>query len=301
MKPKFCIIAGTEKAGTTSLYANLVSLKLFNESKKKETDYLRRNQVSLSEYLDEFEKKRNGDNTNYYLEASPGYLSDSEIVAKNILELNLEKNFFLFILRSPYKKLVSSFKFHKSRLNIPKSMSFEKYIEHCLEFYKTGKSDSGLSDWCLNIPKHSLYAERLECFDNINCSNLLVVEFEYYIKNEDAVINQILKRCHINKKLSKIDLLPPSNITRQYRFDLIQRIALIVNKKLESFFYKHKKLKESLLKLYFIFNSGKDEKVILNKETMKELRFFFENDIRKLGEYGFLKESTLDAWIRDFS
>jgi len=118
--PNF-LIAGTEKAGTTSVFVYLSQHPQVCASSRKETDFFR-NEFSGDRQRDEaayagYFRKCTADQ-HILMEASPAYLGEADIVAPRIHAL-LPDAKLLFILREPIARLYSAYNFYVARLSIP--------------------------------------------------------------------------------------------------------------------------------------------------------------------------------------
>lgn len=300
MNNKFLIIAGTEKSGTTSLYQYLCDSGLFTPSVKKETDYLRNSldETSLEGYINNFDVSSG---SSVYLESSPGYLADSRIVVENITKLGLKKSSFIFLLRSPLSRLKSSFLFHKSRLYIPKNLSFKEYIEKCMK-YDDGvePADLGLREWCLRVPDAGLYYKHLLDFSNADINKLMVVPFEDFSHDPKKCINAIIESVGMQTDFFNNYDFRTSNVTKGFRFSFLQSFALRVNKKLEFFFYRYPTVKRNILPLYGLLNGAPKENVHINDELKAVLRNYYLNDLMSLESNKIVSKEIVRAWLNEF-
>lgn len=300
MNNNFLIIAGTEKAGTTSLYQYLCDSGLFVPSVKKETDYLRKpfDQTSLEGYVENFDAPSG---SNVYLESSPGYLADSGVVVKNITKLGLQNSSFIFLLRSPLSRLKSSFLFHKSRLYIPKNLSFNEYIETCLK-YEQGMepTDSGLDEWFLRVPDAGLYYKHLLDFLNADINDLMIIPFEDFSRDPKKCVNAVIERVGMQTDFFNDYDFSTSNVTKGFRFSLLQSFALRVNKELESFFYRYPSVKRNLLPLYGLLNGAPKENVHVGIELKAVLRNYYLDDLMSLKRNKIISKEVVRAWLNEF-
>lgn len=299
MNSKFLIIAGTEKAGTTSLFQYLTDAGIFNVSKKKETDYLRRpaNEISRDDYVKEFSNKVSG---GVYLEGSPGYLADSKIVTKNILKLELQNECFVFLLRSPLSRLKSSFIFHKSRLYLDKSMSFDEYIKLCMDYEAGNEPAINIDSWFLRVPDSGLYFKHISDYVALNINNVFVCSFDDFTANPMTIIKKIMTKLSLPLDFYLDYKFERSNITKGFNNSYVQYVALKVNRLLEPIFFKTPGLKRVLLSLYQRLNGAPKERVILSRDTLATLRDFYKDDIRQLVRNGYIDQATADNWLLEF-
>ncbi|MCG7965161.1 MAG: sulfotransferase [Candidatus Thiodiazotropha taylori] len=280
---KYLIIAGTEKSGTTSVFQYLGSHPSVSNSIRKETDYFRNNnKVEMSEYLKHFKIKND---TKILVEASPGYLADSEKVTRKI-QNTIPEAYLLFILRDPIERLISSFKFHKSRLNISDKLSFESYLQLCFEYEKTNKVfDTSLSEWQLRVPGSGLYAKKLaEYYKYFDENKILIMTHDYLKNNPQKFMTRICDWIDIDSSFYDNYIFNKSNVTFDHKFDYIQKLALNLNKKFEPLFIRFPYTKRQLLKLYKIINKKNTTKKRIDKNTEEVLRKYYEDDLKELAK-----------------
>lgn len=279
---KHLVIAGTEKSGTTSVYHYLGSHPEVCPSIRKETDYFRKKgDQNLREYLNNF---KCDDTDKLFLESSPGYLAESKYVCSRMLSIIPDVN-LLFILRDPIERLISSFTFHKSRLNIPQSMDFDIYVKLCMEYEnnKNIEDNSKLDVWQLRVPSAGLYASLLgDYFKTFPHDRILVLTQDMLKKDPVLFMKIICKWVDINESFYENYSFDKANVTFLHRNTYIQNIALKLNEKLEPFFTKHKYSKKMLLKLYKLINAKNKYKPILRGETIELLRDYYHEDHEKL-------------------
>lgn len=295
---EFIIVSGTEKAGTTSLYQYLLDSGFFNPSLKKETDYFRRDKVSLEGYLAQFYTDSSKE---LYLEASPGYLAESHISSKNIKKTVGECSLLVFLLRSPMARLISSFVFHKSRLFIPESMSFDSYIDLCFKFYSGYSSESlGLDEWFLNVPDAGRYFYHLKDFRDENLSKCKVFDFDLFNQDPKVVVDSIMDAVGLDIDFYNDYDFRVFNQTGSFKYKNLQKLALYFNKSFESFFFKYPEIKVFLLRIYRQINGGNKEVVVASDEVKFRLREYYKDDISSLVDCNYITQEVASKWMKDF-
>ena len=297
MKSRFLIIAGSEKSGTTSLYQYLSDSQLFTPSKKKETDFFReKNYDDLDLYKACFANK--GQGSQVYLEASPGYLADSKVVAKR-LDAVLSDYHLVFCLRNPIDRLLSSFVFHKSRLYIPSEMTFEHYFDECMKYEADSKYRSVVNEWCLRVPDSGKYYKHLLDYEEINGhKSMTLVSFECLVKEPKDVMVDILAKLGLPSKFYDNYEFGQSNATQSHKNDIIQKVALWINSALEGIWLRNPRLKQFLLSIYKSINGAPKEKIILSDQLRARLVEYYSDDLYKLRESPYLKEGIVDGWLK---
>lgn len=132
---KFLIIAGTSKAGTTSVFNYLATHPQICPSNEKETrffldaDYPLPSQKRYYKdgpfaYLSFYDYGREGD---WKLEASPDYLYSNNTA--RLIRATLANVKLVLILREPVSRLLSMYKFGVKMNEIPRTMTFDEYVE----------------------------------------------------------------------------------------------------------------------------------------------------------------------------
>jgi len=297
MSRPYLIIAGSEKCGTTSLFQYLADSGSFIVSREKETDYFRREgDLSINEYLNNFDNINNSLPI-AYMEASPGYLSDSHISATNIAK-TLDNYNLVFCLRNPLERLISSFLFHKSRLYIPKDMSFDIYFQECLKFEKGEGYDERLSEWCLRVPDCGKYWKHLQDFiKHVPQDKILVFSFDEFKDKPKLVVSKILAQYKLDADFYNDYDFKKSNATFSHKNDAMQFLALKLNKLLEGFWVKKPHIKEILLGFYKKINSKNKEKVEISSEVRKLLYDYYINDLESLKKSDLINDNTILSWV----
>lgn len=270
---KFLVIGGTEKAGTTSLYEYFCKHPELNSSFKKETDYLRGTDISKDGYIRCFEKNKNFDN---YFEASPGYLTKYHDVIANLNKIEIDIR-FIFILRDPIERLISSFKFHKSKLYIPEDLDINDYIQMCLDYEKGSLSlaDSIFNnDWFLQVLSAGRYDKAIESFQN-NGLRFRAYDFSQLKDNMSSVVSEICDFFEIDSSVYENYDFHTANQTFTVKNRRIHSIGIFVNNKLEMFFRRNPEIKQYLLKLYKGFNSKPGEAITINNHNLDRLKEYY--------------------------
>jgi hypothetical protein len=256
------IIAGVNKAGTTSLFVSLSSHPEVFPAAVKETSYFlppRWGQpIEDQEVYEAYFSK--ADTEPIRLEATPAYFYGGQPVIdamKAILPSNLR---ILVVLREPVERFWSFFTFQKARLRIPKEMSALEYL---------AKSD-GLTDSDFSNPSQErwfafqggCYADYLPVWHEALGENLEIIYFDELMKQPQQVLKQVARFLNIDSELFPSLELARENQTTGYKRSGLQRFALAVNTHLEKFLRRHYGLKEKLRSMYYRINgSTKKEKI----------------------------------------
>jgi len=204
MKPRYLIIAGTNKAGTTSLFNYLSDHPDICGSSVKQTlffidyDYkgvLSKPQVHYDNEPGGYNKFfRHVKSEKYWLEASPDYIY-SMTTPERIYDFSKTNSVeLLFILRDPVDRYISWY-YHARRANlIDISMSLKDFIE------ASNRSESTclLAKNTLETGNYSNYIKQyLKYFPQ---ENVNVIFFEEMILSPEAVMKKLCAKLDISNK-----------------------------------------------------------------------------------------------------
>ena len=130
---RFLIIAGTSKAGTTSVFSYLANHPQICAAEKEtrfflDADYplsskTRYEKDGPETYLSLFDS---GPRENWRLEATPDYLYSAN--TPHFIRQTLANVRLVFILREPISRLLSWYRFARKRTVIPDNMTFDDYV-----------------------------------------------------------------------------------------------------------------------------------------------------------------------------
>lgn len=296
-KENFLIIGGTEKAGTTSLYEYFCGHPDIQASFEKETDYLRRETVDLEEYKNCFERKNGSKN---YFEASPGYLSRYEEFISSIKKLSIKPR-LVFIVRDPIERLISSFRFHKSKLYIPDSLDINEYIELCFAYQnkKISLDETIFSNsWFLEVVSAGKYEVAFENMSNEDIEFLLI-DFSELNNNMQGVIQKICKYFQVEEKHFDNFDFHRANQTIGIKNRFIHRIGMGINEKFEPYFRRNPKVKQKILDIYKKVNGAPKEAININKENEVRLKKYYKETYETVN-YILQKQNSPKANWRNF-
>src|SRR4030095_10149690 len=126
------IIAGINKAGSTSLFHYLSEHPEIHGSRDKETCYFLpllydEPLPSITRYEEQFDHIAGA---GYRMEATPGYVIGGEKIASVISE-TLPGVRIIIILKDPADRLISFYKRKKATLQLPADLSFKEFVDRC--------------------------------------------------------------------------------------------------------------------------------------------------------------------------
>ena len=252
---RFLIIAGAEKAGTTSLYRYLAAHPDVTPSLRKETDYFRDELPNLQGYLRQFPPSPAPGAV--LMESSPGYLAEAEQAAPRIAS-TVPHAHLIFVLRDPVERLMSSFRFYKSRLHVPEEMTLDDFVGHCMRFDGSGESarQLELNPWHLRALARGRYELLLPCFETrMSRDRILVLGFDELHRDTRAVMTRICKFVGLDDRVFDGYSFTKENAGFSARNRAVQSVALFFNNRFERIWRRNPGLKQRLLLLYKRFNA----------------------------------------------
>lgn len=289
------IIAGVNKAASTSLFMYLSAHPDICPSKVKETHYflpLRyrdRELPPLEEYLDQFS---HCDGSRYLLEATPGYFYGGRVLAQGIKD-TLGEVRIIILLREPISRMFSFFKFRKSMLELDPGLTFDEYIALCenLPFAECAKRENN-AYWGIEGGFYSKYLN--DWFTVFGRENIQIIFFEHFVKDPKSVLRKLCIWLGIEYENYLTDLdVTIENQTRNFKFRLLQDIALKINWRWEHFWRAHPGLKRKLRSLYYEINGATNQDRISSK-AYAHLESIFRPYNRQLAR------ELYEAGYRDF-
>jgi hypothetical protein len=274
------LIAGVAKAGTTSLFNYLAQHPEICPSDVKETRYFE--PLRFGEALPPIETYaahfRHWRSERYALEATPTYFSGGRRVASAVREA-LPQVRVLVVLRNPSDRCWSDFRFEQSRGRIPTDMDFDTYLERCetlraqgLDQRRENRSFTGLIDGC--------YADWLEDWFAELGGRLKVIYFDDLSRDASATVADICSWLDVDDGVVDRFDLAVENKTEQVRSQAVQKMALAVNRRAESFFRRHPTVKRRLRALYYRANREPTQLTVSPSAARRMAEFYEPCDAR---------------------
>lgn len=283
------VIGGTEKAGTTSLFTYLSLHPEICGSNVKETNYFRDNWIGNIE-TDVYNYQKYYAKCSYskkiFMEASTAYLGAADKVAQRIYK-TLPNVKLLFILRNPVNRLYSSFNFHKGRLNIQESMTFDQYIDLCMEYerrtVKGQQIKRLLGDSQLKNLRYGKYYDYIKIYQDIfPKKNIKIIFFEHFKNNEKKSIKDICDFLGLNSDYYDTYNFQPINVTFSGKNKTLHKIAMYLNNSLEPFLRQKPQLKKHIVHYYKKTNMAKSGYPPLPNSSREMLSNYYLPSIVKL-------------------
>ncbi len=293
------VIGGTEKAGTTSVFDYLNAHPQVCTSSIKETDFFRHDYTGelaadaqrYSSYFAHCNPR-----SRVLVEASPGYLGEAATVASRVRALvpNVK---MLFILRDPVERLYSSYNFHRGKLDLPASMTFDDYLSRCLEYDRrvAGVQQSGLDEWYLKVLRFGCYAEFIAAFrSQMPAEQLKVMFFESLREDAQAFMAELSDYLDIDASFWSGYTFHKSNVTFSGRNRTMHRLAMRINAIAEPVMRRYPSLKRSLVRAYKFVNQEREGYDPMSARARALLIEYYAPSVRTLQQLGTSLPATWD-------
>ncbi len=258
------IIAGTFKAGTTSLFHELSNHPNICASKIKETRYFKPllsggSLPPIELYQKNFKHHKK---EQYVMEASPIYFYGGEKIALKIKE-TLGDVKIIIMLRDPVHHLFSTYKHALRLFKINKNESFDDYINNAKKFPRE-LYDNYIEDWFM------IFGDSVKC-----------LFFEHLINSPHKVISDLYSWLGITNEPYKNKQLKNVNIGGVYKSRILHKISVKIFKKVRDDIPFN--VLNKIRNIYYSMNALKDDPTITN-DTKLYLESIFEPHNKKLYE-----------------
>lgn len=266
------VIPGVGKAGTTSLHWYLSQHQDICAATVKEVRYFRplvegRGPLPpVSEYAAHY---AHCSGERYRLDASPQYFHGGRPVTDAIQALLGEPK-VIVMLRDPVSRLWSLYRFMRARLaDLPNDMTFDGYIDRCLEVRDRGEAVSAANRRYFAI-QGSFYAEYVDPWVDAFGSDLRITFFERLVESPEREFIEVCEWLGLDADPATISF-SVENQTVPVRSAMLQRIALAANS--ERVLRNRRRLKMPLRKLYYAMNrQGSAERMLpATRQRLEEI------------------------------
>ncbi|NOR57021.1 MAG: hypothetical protein GQ474_00680, partial [Sulfurimonas sp.] len=222
---KNLIIAGTTKGGTTSLFnyladnkeicsvKNYKEIRFFLHDKYPVKSLLKFSNHEAETYKNLFLCKQT---CKYTLDATPDYMY-SQDNAKMIYETLGKDAKLIFILRNPFERLVSWYRYAKQNAEIDNSMTFEEYIKVQLDNNTESKQN-------LLTYEQSFYSNYLKGYYNVfDKEQILIIFTEELKSNPHKVLMEVTNYLNIDNDVYQDYEFKIFNKTEKMHYPLIHK------------------------------------------------------------------------------
>ena len=294
------VIAGVNKAGTTSLFVSLAAHPDVAAASVKETRYFLPARYGqplepVSVYEGYF---RDAGDRRVRIEATPAYFYGDEPLIASMCDV-LGPARVLVVLREPVSRLVSFFTSQKTRLRLPAEMSVSEYLD-----FTDRMTDADFRDPA-NEPyfgfRGGLYADHLPFWISAYGADLRVLFFDDLVARPADVLADVAVWLGIDPVAFPAEGLSSENRTTGFRNAGAQRFALAFNDRFEKFLRRHHGLKDRLRSAYYRINGRSAREAVPDDvRTMLRRRYEepnarLEGQLRAAGVVGL--GGTLPPWL----
>jgi hypothetical protein len=256
------IIAGVNKAGTTSLFVSLSTHPDVAPSAIKETRYF-----LPARYGRPLPPAREWDayfagagDRPVHLEATPSYFYGGAAVAEAMQE-RLVNPHALIVLREPVSRALSFFTYQKVRLRFPADYPITDYL---------AVADRLGPDDFLDPDNEKYMAFRGGCYaeflpgwlDTLGTERVHVIDFDALVRDQMATLCSTAAALGLDPARFPADALSSENRTTGFKSTGFQKVALAGNDKLERVLRRHPELKRKLRAFYYRLNGRTTEEHI---------------------------------------
>ncbi|VEP16049.1 conserved hypothetical protein [Hyella patelloides LEGE 07179] len=305
MKLPNLVIAGVVKAGTTSLYSYLSLHPDICCSTVKETCYFSYHRYGewdpwYNDSKDPFEQYQNYfchcEDQKYVMEATPGYFEGEMKVAQTIKNVLGDHVKIIIILREPVSRLISFFKYKKSRLELDKELSLVEYLQQC-EALTPQERVKKENDKYWGI-EGGFYANYLEDWLNVFGESVYISFFDELQNNPKLFLSKICAWLEIDNTVWESQDLTVENKSLNYKNKYLQELALWLNLKAERFWRANPGIKRSLRNFYYNLNNMPYQEEI-KQQTFNYLQSLYQPYNQKLAAQLLAVNYTdLPQWLR---
>jgi hypothetical protein len=277
------IIAGVNKAGTTSLFVSLQTHPQVATSAVKETRYFLparygRGLEPPSVYESYFASA--GDRP-VRLEATPSYFYGGQPLVDEMVRLLGSEVRIVVVLREPVSRFVSYFAFQKARLRIPEAMTVEEYLATADGLGRAAFSDPDNERWFAFLG--GCYADYLPPWVEAFGSRLRVLFFDDVMRSPATVLRDLACWLEIDPDAFPATELTSENRTTGFKHRGFQQFALAFNDRFERFLRRHPDLKRRLRAAYYRVN-GRAARGAVPDEVRAELAARYAEPNQRLAE-----------------
>lgn len=294
------IIAGVNKAGTTSLFVALSEHPQVAPSAVKETQYFTpvrygrpvESPAVYEGYFAGLEGRR------ARLEATPSYFYGGAPLAR-LVDETLSNPRVILVLREPVGRAISFFQFQKTRLRIPEELSIEDYLAHAANLSPADFLDPANERYF--AVGGGCYADFLAAWlERFAPDRLLLLSFEDLTADPERVLQETATWLGLDPDLLPDASLAAENRTAAFKSRKLQRLALGVNDRFERFLRRHPRVKRPVRALYWRFN-GRMARNQVSDDVRRELVEQFREPNERLAAQLRAAGLALPPWLSESS
>jgi Sulfotransferase domain len=291
------IIAGVNKAGTTSLFVTLAEHPDVAPASVKETKYFlpaRWGQALDPRAVYETYWDHAG-GAPVRLEATPAYFSGGRALVAMVREV-CDAPKIVVVLREPVSRLLSYFAFQQARLRIPETMSLDEYLAQA-----DARSVDDFHDPDNEIyfgVRGGIYADYLPDWTSEFDGDVLVLFFDDLLARPAETVARTASFLGLDPTRLGNGGLSSENRTTGFRSSRFQRVALDMNDRFEPFLRRHHGLKRRLRSTYFRLNGRPLPVAVSDEERAALSARYTEPNARLVDQLTAIGVTDLPRWLR---
>ncbi len=287
------IIAGVNKAGTTSLFNALAGHEQVSAARVKETHFFDRLKYGeelpgLDEYAAFFEE---GQAAPVVLEATPGYFYGGARVAREINRL-LPDVRLVVILREPGARAHSWWRFCRSRLLLDRAIPFSEYLARCAAMGEEPESSPRLVGW--RGLSGGMYSRCLPAWQDTFQERLFIGFYDDLQTDPEATLAQVCE--HLGIAALAPGAWRRDNVTTDVANPLLQRLALRANHRLDRFWRAAPGVKAAVRSTYYRVNAASSQER-LSRTDRRWLTDYYADELTRLAAI-LPPQAPRPAWLR---
>jgi hypothetical protein len=296
MEPLDVVIAGVNKAGTTSLFVSLSEHPYVTPSAVKETRYFLPARYGtpiapVDVYRSYFPES---ETAQVRLEATPSYFYGGAALARAIDE-TLPGARIVVVLREPVARTISFFQYQKTRLRIAAELPIEDYLAHADTL--TGADFLDPANERYFAVGGSRYADFLPAWLEVfGPDRLLVLDFDDLTRDQGRVLRETATWLGLDPLLLPVDALSSENRTMAFKSRRFQRLALSVNDRFERILRRYPGVKRRMRALYFKLN-GQPAGSHIGGDVRRDLAERFREPNQRLADQLRSAGFSLPSWV----
>lgn len=277
------IIAGVNKAGTTSLYVSLAEHPGVDASVIKETRYfLPARYGQALKPVSVWDGYFSHPDRPVRLEATPSYFYGGAAVAHAIRSTVAQPK-VVIVLREPVSRALSFFEYQKVRLRIPRELTLQDYLAR-VDVLQDRDFDDPANEKYMAI-RGGRYADWLgEWWDVLGHDAVKVVYFEDLTCEFGEVLTNVSRFLGLDLDQLGTVGLRSENRTTSFKFAPVQAVALRTNDGLERLLRRAPSVKRRLRSMYFAMNGRPLGELEVSDELRANLAARYAEPNRHLGD-----------------
>lgn len=280
------LIAGTGRAGSTSLFRYLSAHPDVCGSRKKELMFFNTHKECSSSHLDEYEANFSHCDKNHkiIIEASPQYIVWGNEVAHIIARI-LPQVKLIFILREPVERLHTIYHNENNINDQLSEITFDDFVEMAID--GAGENDKSELELRFNYYLHTgCYAQQLASYyDHFDADQIQVFFFDDFKNNTYNFIDNVCEFLDIDSGFYRSYNFTIENKTRSFKNSGIHKMAYQINRNLEGYLNSMPRLRQRLRSLYMLINEQpKNSNSMSNtaRDTLNDFYRPYNQELRQL-------------------